>query len=161
MTTNYNLAWDEEEEATIPGVDPGGAARVLVAEDDDSLRFIVASRLLDDGYEVVEADSGPDLLTKLHSLSLDEFPSDGIDLLVLDHRMPGMTGMDVVKKLRAERCNVPIIIMTAFPDLAMQAEARRLGVPLLPKPFSLERLSDVAVSTLLAGRHAQARAVSP
>lgn len=160
MTTEPNLDWDDEEAPTDVGTD-AGPARVLVADDDEALRFVIVSRLLDDGYEVFEAESGADILTKLDVMRQDDFPSEGFDLLVLDHRMPGLTGLDVLRTLRASRCEIPAILMTAFPDATLQAEARSLEVPLLSKPFSLATLSDVAVATLLARARATATGATP
>lgn len=160
MTTERNVDWDDVDARTDVGTD-AGPARVLVAEDDEALRFVVVSRLLDDGYEVFEAESGADILSKLDAMRQDDFPSEGFDLLVLDQRMPGLTGMDVLRILRASHCEIPVILMTAFPDATLRAEARSLEVPVLSKPFSLGTLSDVAVATLVARARATSTAATP
>ena len=147
MTTDNELCWGDDEEDTQPGVRPRGA-RVLVVDDDEAMRELVASALDSEGFEVNEAHSGTDLMRTLESIMVDAWPSDGVDLLVLDLRMPGMSGLEIVRKLRAADWTTPAILMTAFADRDVIAEAARLGVPVLSKPFALEALTRVAVSML-------------
>jgi CheY-like chemotaxis protein len=131
-----------------------GGCRVLVAEDDPAFRELVVARLIDDGYDVEEVDSGSHLLALLRAQDRGLFPSGAPDLLVLDNRMPRMSGLEVLKALRAGDHHVPAILMTAFPMPALRAEAKLLGVPVLSKPFSLDSLSECVLSTLLAQLHA-------
>ncbi|HSO35653.1 MAG TPA: response regulator, partial [Labilithrix sp.] len=107
------------------------------------------------GFSVHEAVSGSELLSVLRSVTADSWPLDGVDLIVLDNRMPGMTGLEAIRNLRAAHWETPAILMTAFPDAAVKREAQRLGVPVLPKPFSLDLLSS-AVLVVLLSRHAPA-----
>lgn len=148
--TDITLSWEDDEDPTTPRSALPAPARVLVAEDDDAFRLLVATRLRDEGYDVMQANSGGDALAMIHSAQLDEFPADGVDLLVVDHRMPGLTGLELVKKLHRLHSSIPVVLMTAFPDPALAAEAAQLGVTLLAKPFSLDALSATAVATLLA-----------
>ncbi len=106
------------------------------------------------------ASSGRALLETVQTIYLDAFPSDGIDILVTDVRMPGLSGLEAVRRLYAARWWIPTIMITAFPDQSLRDEAARLGVTLLAKPFSLRELSQVALGLLLArsecvvrGRH--------
>lgn len=124
-------------------------ARVLVADDDGAMRGMVVSTLLDDGYEVASADSGDEVLSLLHKIALDAWPADGVDLVIVDNRMPGRTGLDVVRNLRAAHWATPVILMTAFSDPDVVAEAKQLHVPLLAKPFTPQALSHAALSALL------------
>jgi CheY-like chemotaxis protein len=150
MEQSIEFVWQDEEDITLPQLERLDIARVLVAEDDAALRSVVVSRLLDDGYAVFEAESGTDISTQLEHMKSDAFADGGLDLLLLDHRMPGRTGLQVLARLRANSCQIPVILMTAFPDPSLRAEARRLGVPVLAKPFSLTQLSDVAAALLLS-----------
>lgn len=125
---------DEDEEETIPGATLRHA-RILVADDDEALRFLIVSRLLDDGHEVVEVETGPRVLARLDAT---------FDLLVIDQRMPGLVGLDVVRTLREQGQRIPTILMTAFPEPSLQIEAEHLHVPILAKPFSLLKLSRLA-----------------
>ncbi|CAN5806885.1 hypothetical protein BH11MYX4_BH11MYX4_00910 [soil metagenome] len=130
-------------------------ARILVVDDDRAMRDIVSRRLTRNGFSVHEAVSGAELLSVLRSVTADSWPLDGVDLIVLDNRMPGMTGLEAIRNLRADHWETPAILMTAFPDAAVKREAQRLGVPVLPKPFSLDLLSS-AVLVVLLSRHAPA-----
>jgi CheY-like chemotaxis protein len=124
-------------------------ARVVVAEDDPAMRSMVVSTLLGGGYEVHAASTGDELLDLLGSIVLQASPADGIDLLILDNRMPGYFGLDVVRSMRLSRWRTPVILMTAFPDPTLAAEAARLQVALLAKPFSLHTLSRAAITAIL------------
>jgi CheY-like chemotaxis protein len=121
-------------------------ARVLVADDDAAMRAMVSTTLGHQGYEVYEAESGEELLWATESMVLSAWPWDGFDLLITDLRMPGLSGFDVLRRLRAARYEGPVVLMTAFPDPGVEAEARRLHAALLPKPFSLTSLDDLVLS---------------
>ncbi len=117
--------------------------RVLIAEDDDALRQLMARTLADDGYEVDEAMSGFELLALLAR------PGGDYDVVVSDVRMPGLTGLEVIDELRSHPelrdANLPVILVTAFADRQTRAEAGRLQAILLEKPLDLDALrSNVA-----------------
>jgi CheY-like chemotaxis protein len=69
----------------------------------------------------------------------------------MDIRMPGLSGLETVRKLRGLRCSTPVILMTAFAGPETAGAAERLDVPLLSKPFPLSELSALAQRTLDAG----------
>jgi DNA-binding response OmpR family regulator len=88
---------------------------------------------------VIEAGSGGEALGLV----------DGdIDLVVLDVNIPGLSGLDIARLLRKCDDTTPIVLMTAYPARELAAEAERLGIALLAKPFALDRLSDEASSAL-------------
>jgi DNA-binding response OmpR family regulator len=128
-------------------------ARVFVAEDDAALRNMVVSALLNDGHEVYEAASGDALLRLMGAITSEHdtavHPPCGVDLVVLDQRMPGIEGMSVARRLRRAHWSVPLILMTAFPSDELVTKAHRLNVHVLAKPFSLRDLSESALSLLL------------
>lgn len=116
--------------------------RVLVADDDDEMRALLAQTLRDDGYEVVESDNGARALLAL-SLDRNGEGPRGVDLVVTDLRMPGATGLEILVGLRALDWPVPVVLITAFLDEEVEAAARRLGVAaVLSKPFSLTELRE-------------------
>jgi two-component system alkaline phosphatase synthesis response regulator PhoP len=78
--------------------------KILVVDDDESLRRLVAAYLESEGYEVKEAADGPGALAGVQS----EDPQ----LVVLDLMLPGMSGLDVARRIRAER-TTPILMLTA------------------------------------------------
>ena len=102
---------------------------LLVADDDDDIRHELVEALTEEGYTVLQAKDGEEVL----ALALTQRP----DAIVLDHRMPGRTGAEVVKTLRDSGSSIPIILTTAGKDpqvLALDLEC------FLRKPFGLEDL---------------------
>lgn len=152
MNVPANLEWEDDENVTLPGL-PG--ARILVADDDEAMRSLVSSELASEGFMVSEAVSGTDLLLSLDTANEDA--ASGVDLIVLDFRMPGMSGLEVLRLLRAAHWGTPAILMTAFADPKVIAEAGRLGVPVLSKPFPLETLTRVAISLLVEQEKASSK----
>ncbi|HEV8229115.1 MAG TPA: response regulator [Candidatus Limnocylindria bacterium] len=104
--------------------------RVLVVDDDPSIRDILSAALEDDGYEVVPASNGAD--------ALDVVDRWKPDVIVLDLMMPVMDGWTFARRLR-ERDDIPIIVISAANDLARHA--LDVGArDVLPKPFDLDKL---------------------
>lgn len=105
---------------------------VLVADDDDELRDALIDLLDDEAkYQVIAAKDGTEALHALRS--------EKIDAAVLDHRMPGLMGADVVRRAREEGLKTPIIFVTAASEI--RAIARDLGIDcFLGKPFDVDAL---------------------
>jgi CheY-like chemotaxis protein len=118
--------------------------RVLLAEDDQALRELIASALRHEGYDVVEARDGVELLGYLEAAAVAAGRGNGhtqVAAVVSDVRMPSLTGLDVLAVLRCAYWPVPVILITAFGDEDTHAEARELGVnAVFDKPFDLEDL---------------------
>ena len=114
--------------------------RVLVAEDDDEMRRIVAEALRRDGCEVVEVANGARLLVEVSKQFAQGGASARFDVIVTDIRMPLLQGLAVVEGLRNARCFVPVVVMTAFGDERTRDKARALGALLIDKPFRVEEL---------------------
>ena len=114
-------------------------ARIIVAEDDREMRRLMVDSLREDGYEVHEVADGAELIVRLEdAFFLDRTPP--IDLFVTDIRMPGHTGLHVVRSLRAAGIYVPGVIITAFGNTETRDEAVSLGAELLEKPFKMAAL---------------------
>lgn len=112
--------------------------RVLVAEDDDTFRRLLVTTLRRDGFEIVEARTGRELLDHVAAV---EQSGEPFDVIVSDVRMPGMTGMDALAGLRNADWAVPVILITAFGDEETRMEALRLGAgAFFAKPFDLADL---------------------
>lgn len=125
-------------------------AAVLLAEDDDALRKLVASALRGAGHDVVEVADGAAALDWLGEAL--ETPRDPPDVVISDVRMPHATGFQVAASLRGAAPGIPTILMSAFGDPDAHALARRLGaVALLDKPFDLDALREL-VTRAVAGR---------
>jgi PAS domain S-box-containing protein len=105
----------------------------ILTVDDDPLVALNTSALLEElGHTVYSASSGTQALEILHG--------DGsIDLLITDQAMPGMTGSELVSKIRAERPSLPVILATGYAELPADED---LGIPRLAKPFRQQDLAD-------------------
>jgi CheY-like chemotaxis protein len=137
--------WNDEPTDRFAAATP---TRVLVAEDDPQLRTMMANRLRDDGCEVVEAANGSDAIDKL-----DESEDRGaaLDLVVMDVRMPGASGIEVSYLIRSWRWTMPILLVTAYPEREIIDEAARLGAQVIAKPFALAKLSEAALFAVRRG----------
>ena len=125
--------------------------RVLVADDDDAMRTTIAFTLDDVGVETVEARSGVEVLRLLDGPEAETgrlHAAASFDLIIMDIRMPGLSGLDTVRKLRDQRCSTPVILMTAFAAPETEEAAQRLHVALLSKPFALADLTALTLRTL-------------
>ncbi len=122
-------------------------ARILVAEDDAQMRYLIVDVLRRDGYEVVQADDGEQFITTIASRYM--LPEICFDLIVCDIRMPGPSGLEVLRAIRETDWGVPVIVMTAFGDGETRAEVEDMGAMLFDKPFDMGDLR-AAVGRLLA-----------
>lgn len=122
-------------------------ARVLVAEDEEELRDLVAATLRRDGYEVVTARDGGELLDRLASARLRDEAHTPIDLIISDVRMPGWTGLQILSGIRSTDWATPVILITGFGDRETRREAARLGVAaFFDKPFDLDDLRTAVLN---------------
>lgn len=124
------------------------AWRVLLADDDDDFREIVAQSLERHGYVVTQCKHGVELISQLHALQEPTQPEE-FDLIITDIRMPGVTGLSVLAGLRDVENAPPIVLMTAFGDEATHAEAKRLGAKaIIDKPLAIAELVSAAEEIL-------------
>src|SRR5678816_1377406 len=104
-------------------------ARILVADDEPGLREFIADALALDDHVVVPAADG-----KAAAKLLDE---RGFDLVITDLKMPGLDGMAILRKVRAEQPEVEVIVLTAHGTVDTAVEAMKLGAfEYLQKPLS-------------------------
>jgi CheY-like chemotaxis protein len=123
------------------------ALRVLVAEDDGEMRSLLSSVLAKDGYEVIEACSGEELVDFFGLALLDKSLCGSVDIVVSDLRMPGYSGLEALAGLRAAGCSVPFILITAFGSEEIHRQARDLGATaVFDKPFDMEDLRTVVLN---------------
>ena len=114
----------------------GVGKTVLIVDDDDTIRGVVRSVLVADGFEVVEAADGPAAL-----LLLDAINGRGPDMVVLDVMMPGIDGIEVCRQIDHER--VKVIMLSARDDAETKEQAATAGADAyLTKPFSAIELLD-------------------
>ncbi|MFO0611896.1 MAG: response regulator [Polyangiaceae bacterium] len=117
--------------------------RVLIAEDDREVRELLRSALERDGHAVDCVRDGIELIERL---SVPVILDDGFvppDLVITDHRMPHLSGLEALSIMRRGQWTIPVIVITAFGDQRTHDDARRLGaVAVLDKPFDLADLRD-------------------
>ena len=122
----------------IPGPPPtaGGHETVLIAEDDRAVREVVAATLEQRGYRVLRA---PDAKTALEQARRH---AGGVDLLLTDIVMPGMTGRELAQTLTAERPGLRVLYMSGYTDdTVVRHGVLEEGMPFLQKPFTADALT--------------------
>ncbi|KAF1693577.1 nitrogen regulation protein NR(I) [Pseudoxanthomonas koreensis] len=124
--------------------DTDDSRRVWVVDDDRSVRFVLATALRDAGYEV---DGFENAASALAALRVRGAP----DLLFTDVRMPGEDGLVLLDRLKAAHPQLPVIVMSAYTDVASTASAFRGGAhEFLSKPFDLDDAVALAARALPA-----------
>jgi CheY-like chemotaxis protein len=123
---------DDEDGPVQTASPPEGLGTALLVDDEALVRMSTADMLMDLGYQVVEAGSAEEALRLV---------SDGLvpHLLVTDHLMPGMSGAELARDLRARRPELPVLIVSGYAE----AEGIEPGLPRLTKPF---RNAELAAS---------------
>ena len=112
--------------------------RILIVEDEEKLRRVIAMHLESSGYETICAGSAEEALKHPDA-----------DLVLTDLKLPGKDGLDLLDQLRAQNSRAPVIVMTAFGTVENAVHAMKAGAAdFLLKPFSLDHLSAVAVKAL-------------
>lgn len=106
---------------------------LLVVDDQSGVRRLLFEAFTDDGLNVETAASGSEALQKIKN--------GNIHLVLLDIKMPGMSGLDTLRGLRKLDPDMPVIMLTAYSELDMVAEAKKLGVRhYVTKPFDLNEV---------------------
>lgn len=114
------------------------AKTVLVVDDEASLRLMIRAVLEEAGWRVEEADSGDE------ALRLVEERPDLADVVLLDMRMPGMSGQETLTRLHEIRANLPVIMLTAFGTVGSAVEAMKHGAfDYLTKPADNDEICAV------------------
>jgi len=107
--------------------------KILIADDDKNLRKVLMNELSEEGFNVNETDNG---IKAVDMLEKDEY-----DVLLLDLNMPGLSGMDVLKKIKDLDIPTEVIILTAHATVSTAVDAMKLGAyDYLTKPFQINEL---------------------
>jgi len=105
----------------------------LVVEDERNIRRMLAECLAPSGFDVTTVGSGEEALERLESGTFD--------VMLLDLRLPGIDGMEVLRRTRVLQPELPVIVITAFAKVETSVEAFRLGVrDLVEKPFTPDEI---------------------
>src|SRR5450759_780194 len=119
------------ETQTVEEAEPTVAKRVLIADDEKNMRWVLDETLSKEGYEVSQAADGKEAMA-----AIEDNPPD---LMVLDHKMPAPDGMEVLRRIRAKGETFPVIMLTAHGNVQLAVEAMKAGATeYLTKPFDLE-----------------------
>lgn len=117
---------------------------IVTTDDDPAIRKILQILLMKEGYQVTVCSHGEELLSTLKDSMLP------VDLVLLDIKMPGLSGLQVLEVLKRRYPSIPVIMLTAFNDLETGMQAIRLGASdYLAKPVHREVLVE-CVSRVLA-----------
>jgi len=118
---------------------------ILIIDDDDQLRKSFERLLADEGYDVESAPSG--------ERGLDAIRARLPDLVILDVRLPGMSGFETFKAIHESEPKLPVIIMTAFGTTETAIEATKMGAfDYILKPFEIPEMLNVIRQAEDAGR---------
>jgi DNA-binding NtrC family response regulator len=103
---------------------------ILVVDDEDALRTVLSSELLNEGYEVRAASDGDEAIT--------EVQKSPFDLVLLDIKMPRMNGFEVLKFIKESHPKTKVVMLTGFADLKNAIESKKLGADdFVSKPYDL------------------------
>ena len=112
-------------------------ARILIADDEKSIRLVLKKFLTSRGYEVLEAENGREVLEILKK--------ESVDLIFLDLKMPKLSGLKVLEKIKG----IPTVVLTAYGTMDYTVKAIELGaVDYITKPFSFEEIGEILKKVL-------------
>jgi len=131
------------------------AGKILIADDESEIAHQLAQLMLRQGLTPLVASDG--------DAALDFIRTQHPDLLLVDYRMPGKNGLEVMRKAKSLDANLPVVLMTAFPEVRRAIEAIRAGaLDYLAKPFAHDEIVRVVRRGLnerhLSRLHANGRA---
>ena len=112
---------------------PAKQKKIMVVEDEPSLVFTLQDTLENEGYEVFVSDTGTDAVSMVRSVKPD--------LLILDVMLPGVSGFEICKQVREEKCTFPIIMLTARDQEIDKVTGLNIGADdYITKPFGVKEL---------------------
>jgi DNA-binding NtrC family response regulator len=108
-------------------------SKILIIDDTKNIKLMIQKALVAEGYEVDCAENG--------LKGIDLFKSKKYDLVLLDIRMPNLSGTEVLKKLKEIHSDIPVIIITAYPTVRNAVDCIKSGaVDYLRKPFTADKI---------------------
>jgi heterodisulfide reductase subunit A len=115
--------------------------QILVVDDEAIVRESIRDWLKDAGYQVSVAESGEEALKMIQK--------QNFGVMILDLRLPGINGIDVLKKAKTLKPDIKSIVITAYPTMLTQEEATKLGaIDYLVKPIFPDKLEELIRDTL-------------
>ena len=117
--------------------DTPGKGRIMIVDDEESIRKALRLTLKKDGYDVVEADDGG---KGIEAIGADDNPLM-VDVVICDIRMPKINGLEAIAYFRQQYQSVPVIVLTGYPDIQLATDLLKQGVvDYLVKPVERDKL---------------------
>ncbi|AIC96290.1 Sporulation initiation phosphotransferase F [Shouchella lehensis G1] len=109
---------------------------VMIVDDQFGIRVLLTEILQKDGYQMYQAANGKE--------ALDIQELEKIDIVLLDMKIPGMDGVEILKKMKERQPTIKVVMMTAYGELKMVNEALENGaISYMAKPFDIEDVRQV------------------
>lgn len=117
------------------------AKKILIVDDQFGIRLLLQEVLSKEGYETFDAPNG--------AIALEIAQKESPDLVLLDMKIPGMDGLEILRNLRKMEIKTKVLMMTAYGELNLIQEAMELGaLAHFTKPFDIDELRQVVKSQL-------------
>jgi Response regulator containing CheY-like receiver, AAA-type ATPase, and DNA-binding domains len=117
--------------------------KVLIVDDQIGIRILLSEVFTSEGYEAFQASGG--------NAALEIAAQESPDLVLLDMKIPGMDGLEILRRLKKVNESIKVIMMTAYGELNMIRVATELGALMhFTKPFDIDELR-IAVNNVLRG----------
>ncbi len=114
-----------------------GKGRILIVDDEESIRKALRLTLTKAGYDMVEADDGA---TGIEAIGADDNPLM-VDIIICDIRMPRINGLEAIAYFRQQYPSVPVIVLSGYPDIQLATDLLKQGVvDYLVKPVERDQL---------------------
>lgn len=115
--------------------------KILLVDDEETLRLSVKQVLSEDGYEVITAKNGTEALGLTRA--------ESFDLVITDLRMPGLSGLQLVSEIKKTTPLTKVIIISAYGSMETMIEAMRLGAnDFVAKPFKVNSMKEIVTRIL-------------
>ena len=115
--------------------------KILVIDDEEIMRSFLCDMLFDEGYQVQAVPSGEE--------GIKLFQKENFHLVVTDLKMPGFSGIDVLKAVKNANPNADVIMITGYASVETAVESMKLGaVDYITKPFEMDQIKNVIRVTL-------------
>ncbi len=140
----------KREKAPVVSSEWSAGGRILLVEDEDIVRTVTERALVRSGYQVTACPGGEEGLAAIAE-------GTAFDLVVSDVVMPGMDGPSMVREIRKQQPDIPILFMSGYAEEQLRKDINIPDMHFIPKPFSVLTISDKVASVLAAARQSAAQ----
>lgn len=128
----------------------GRPPRILIAEDDEEVRWSLATLFELHGFEVVAVANGVEFLERVAGSLLCEQRWQAPDAIITDLRMPGFHVLNVIEGLRASGWQTPVVVISGMSDPKTRCRVEQLNAKFFAKPIELDQLEKAVVAEIQA-----------